>query len=884
MRIPFLAGVDLSDPSSIISTVMLVLTILLVAIIVLGFLIGLTRRLWLNITRFAIFAGLLLIVIFISRSVGNAVMGIDLTKFTDAPGFSMTLGEVTYQIPLTTPLGVSEKLVEALYDFGGISSSNFPEMGTYVITLATGIINFLVFFILVILIAILMPIISLTIRFIAFIVRRAKVKDKAELKYKKPWRRVIGGAISGATAFMIFASIMTPLTSFIHTVNQGFNDVNNISPEIDEDNEMYNTVNTILDKYNGSFFDILMLGWLKDKEGTVLDSQLINYITDGKFVANDETINVSLNSELQVLAGIFQAFLASGALDENNELQTALLFQEETIKSLFYNLGTSGLIMSALPIVIQVLLNQPVVTDSISNETIKTNFKNKIGSLTRSEYESEFKAIEIIFLKFVELEIVSPTGGFDLTNLYEEDTIIEVFDVIKESKILRESYPVIVDVVLGLGGFADAFGEDNVNALRQNAADLDESEYANEFDVLRDIFVELVVSGALTPDGTFDFNQLFNKRSMINLLDALEESDYFMSSFGVLMSAVFTAQGLSNSIQPAMFTYLDQEIRDLTKTASIKEVQAMKNILTNLFDSGLADTVHNQLTAGGGIQTDNAFYEELLNVNKVRGLMGTLRSIDGGDDGSGTNYPASLIISRMLPAVLRNIADVDNNEIIGNIIPTNYADFHNYAWGSELSIIFETLAELMNIQPEIVNLISGEPSDEEFSWMDFLKDENKVAFRKALIGDFVKVADGEVNPSIDENGKGKEILLNPSFLDSDLVMENIDKIMKVMFNDFEQSEAPEHKIATIYFKAKLSSLHDDDIIQKRIKYKNNLDDLIDIYVNANNLSVINPDDYDPSVIPDLDDLPPLPDIDLSEWDDSEFELPPWVQEWLGGGH
>ena len=117
-----------------------------------------------------------------------------------------------------------------------------------------------------------------------------------------------------------------------------------------------------------------------------------------------------------------------------------------------------------------------------------------------------------------------------------------------------------------------------------------------------------------------------------------------------------------------------------------------------------------------------------------------------------------------------------------------------------------------------------------------------------------------------------------------LVMENIDKIMKVMFNDFEQSEAPEHKIATIYFKAKLSSLHDDDIIQKRIKYKNNLDDLIDIYVNANNLSVINPDDYDPSVIPDLDDLPPLPDIDLSEWDDSEFELPPWVQEWLGGGH
>ena len=179
MRIPFLAGVDLSDPSSIISTVMLVLTILLVAIIVLGFLIGLTRRLWLNITRFAIFAGLLLIVIFISRSVGNAVMGIDLTKFTDAPGFSMTLGEVTYQIPLTTPLGVSEKLVEALYDFGGISSANFPEMGTYVITLATGIINFLVFFILVILIAILMPIISLTIRFIAFIeIGRASCRER----------------------------------------------------------------------------------------------------------------------------------------------------------------------------------------------------------------------------------------------------------------------------------------------------------------------------------------------------------------------------------------------------------------------------------------------------------------------------------------------------------------------------------------------------------------------------------------------------------------------------------------------------------------------------------------------------------------------------------
>lgn len=884
MKIPFLTEATISGVSSIINTVMLVLTIVLFVIIAIGVLIGITRRLWLNITLFAVFAGLLLIVIFISRSVGNAVMGIDLTKFTDAPGFSMTLGEVTYQIPLTTPLGVSEKLVEALYDFGGISSANFPEMGTYVITLATGIINFLVFFILVILIAILMPIISLTLRFIAFIVRRAKVKDKAERKYKKPWRRVIGGAISGATAFMIFASIMTPLTSFIHTVNQGFNDVNNISPEIDEDNEMYNTVNTILDKYNGSFFDILMLGWLKDKEGTVLDSQLINYITDGKFVANDETINVSLNSELQVLAGIFQAFLASGALDENNELQTALLFQEETIKSLFYNLGTSGLIMSALPIVIQVLLNQPVVTDSISNETIKTNFKNKIGSLTRSEYESEFKAIEIIFLKFVELEIVSPTGGFDLTNLYEEDTIIEVFDVIKESKILRESYPVIVDVVLGLGGFADAFGEDNVNALRQNAADLDESEYANEFDVLRDIFVELVVSGALTPDGAFDFNQLFNKRSLINVLDALEESDYFMSSFGVLMSAVFTAQGLSNSIQPAMFTYLDQEIRDLTKTASIKEVQAMKNILTNLFDSGLADTVHNQLTAGGGIQTDNAFYEELLNVNKVRGLMGTLRSIDGGNDGSGKVYPSSLIISRMLPSVLRNIADVDNNEIIGNIIPTNYADFHNYAWGSELAIIFETLAELMHIQPDIVNLISGEPADEEFSWMDFLNNENKVPFRKALIGDFVKVADGETNPSVDENGKAKELLLNPSFLDSDLVMENIDQIMKVMFNDFENSEEPEYKIATIYFKAKLSSLDDEDLVQKRLNYKNNLDELIDIYVNANSLTVIDPDSFDPGVIPDLGDLPDLPDIDLSEWDDSEFELPPWVQEWLGGGH
>lgn len=105
-----------------------------------------------------------------------------------------------------------------------------------------------------------------------------------------------------------------------------------------------------------------------------------------------------------------------------------------------------------------------------------------------------------------------------------------------------------------------------------------------------------------------------------------------------------------------------------------------------------------------------------------------------------------------------------------------------------------------------------------------------------------------------------------------------------MFNDFENSEEPEYKIATIYFKAKLSSLDDEDLVQKRLNYKNNLDELIDIYVNANSLTVIDPDSFDPGVIPDLGDLPDLPDIDLSEWDDSEFELPPWVQEWLGGGH
>ena len=851
------------------SSIILGLTISLVGIFVLGFLFGLGRKMWVNNVKLSLFIISFVIALFIARPVGDRLMNDPLSDFMFIGSYipasgTLTLGESTYTIVMSTLHEVATQIIEAYYDYGNVSIATNPELSAYIIELAAGIVRLLTFFTLYLLFIIISIGITLILSIISIIT--PKIRFRLQIG-----RRFIGAGLSGLASFLMVVTLILPFSASIHSLNRAYKDPSNLAVEA-EGEEAFDPLVTFLNAYNGSIFVYFTFGFLKDKDGRAVDTLIMNYISDGEITSGGEKLSVSLQEELKTLGGIYYAFASAGALNENFQPDFNKLVKEESVKTLFYNLRSSNLMTTMLPIVFQLFYDQTDAINSIKHETIKANFKNDISSLTITEYQQELDAIEQILLTLIKYDALQSLDSIESGKLYNEAAIDDIFAAITSSQILTKSYPVLVDQTLSIPGIEAIFGVEDVTTLRDKAAALDPLHYEGDLLALKNIFKELVRTNALDLNQNFNFNNIYNEQSINTLLTSVGKSNLFVDGFGLIMNAMFNAQGVYNKMDPLMMPLFQADLRGMNKSLSQDEIEVYKHVMSKLFTSGQADLINNKIQQEGA--TTDAFYNELLDQEKIIGFMDSMRAVDGKAASSENEaIPPSFILNRLIPAQLYYMGQNDNSGFLKALIPSEYSEFPKYEWGSEVAVIFEGLAEIKFIDPRTVNLISGNPQIEAYSWKDLIRD-NKAAFSQALIGNYVKPVGDEISPSVDPlTGRSLEYEKNPALLDSDLVVENIEKLLDFLLKDYIESSDPVDKLATIYYRSKTAELDSPDLVQKRLNYKNNMETLIDIFVNSDQLVTVDIN-TPPSV------LPPLPEFISDGWEISEDKIPPWAKDLL----
>lgn len=345
----------------------------IIAIAILGGIIGLIRGVWNASFRF-IFVGTLVILSFVlCKDIANSIAASDISKsFSDA---YISIGES--QIQITTCKDTLNEIIKAYLatQEGAEDLLSDPSTIELIESVTMMIIRFSTMISLGLIVFIVGDLILSPILYhlLFKLIIPKKLRKKVKL-------RIVGFFLGTIKSALVMSLMLTPFTAIINTINQNTKESRN-SAVID--NELYNDIMSWIDAYDDSYFAKVLFNWTTDENGNTFDMNLVeNATSDSGF---------SFIGEIDALTDIAFTVIQSGAISYDGEktvIDLSILLNNELVSTIIAQLTASDIIMSALPVAIVLALNMDVVQDYID--------VNKID-LDDINWKDELSAIDTIY-------------------------------------------------------------------------------------------------------------------------------------------------------------------------------------------------------------------------------------------------------------------------------------------------------------------------------------------------------------------------------------------------------------------------------------------------------------------------------------------------------
>ena len=269
----------------------------------------------------------------------------------------------------------------------------------------------------------------------------------ARNKIKVRW---VGAIMNSVTYVVVGFLLLSPLTSMVNIINQNYSRRN-------DDNEIVSYLNGFMDSYDNSLFAKTFFNWTVDSSsGLTLDATILNNLTSSS-LENGSIGIISSVSELTNIASILAENILIGP---NGEITFSVpeMVNQEYIEALFASLKDSNLLMTIIPIAVQLSINSDLLADVVDMSML---------DLSDAEWDKELDAIETITIdiansglvdSFMDEEgnIVIPSDPASivtslLTNKAYQYTY-HALSTISKSKLLSRSIPALIQYFIANGG------------------------------------------------------------------------------------------------------------------------------------------------------------------------------------------------------------------------------------------------------------------------------------------------------------------------------------------------------------------------------------------------------------------------------------------------
>ena len=413
------------------------LLILLVVILFFAGLIGWKRGIF-NAGFRLLFIGILIIVALTTvrpmvEFIGGRDMG-PLLRLFGMDGVTINIGSNSATIQVTSIFETLSNLLIALGEANGITVTS-EQVGP--------VIHGLVYLILSTFVVIMDGILISSLgNLAATILWHALFKHLISKRVRKAVRAKGVAALMGATQTLVVgAMLIFPFSALINNMTAAFKNEDN---GITIDNEMINTVTTIVDAYEDSVLANVLFNWTDNSSGQSWDVMLMDSLTS----ADVNGLKVSFIDEIYNIVGIGKTLVSAGILSEEGiaSIGQTLLTNQEMVTSLLSSIGNSGLVLMILPIAVDLALNLDVVKQYVGDDLIDisdVDWKHEINNIGEM-----YKAVQETGL-FDDLfdEEGNPTLDADaLKKIFELDTysgMMNIFQSIDDSKLLSRAIPAV---------------------------------------------------------------------------------------------------------------------------------------------------------------------------------------------------------------------------------------------------------------------------------------------------------------------------------------------------------------------------------------------------------------------------------------------------------
>lgn len=400
----------------------------------------------------------------------------------------------------------------------------------------------------------------------------------------------------------------------------------------------------------------------------------------------------------------------------------------------------------------------------------------------------------------------------------------------------------------------------------------------------------IISNGLVTEDGfSFDPALINNADFFIQLLETLSGSDLIVYALPIAL-----AIGLN---QDAMENYIDASLIEDFNFDVQEEIDTLQIIVSDVFSSGLLRNFVNYDGEGNAIgwkdvsEIDiNTLYQSMLTDENYPYFMRIFESISNSE-----------LLSRLIPIVLYSVTSSGTvGEDIATYLPSELEDYKNIDWGRNLAIIYDSLYELNQVEPNLLDIFLPSENQEDVSVNELVDDvRNDVAIdetgqqiidlvfvnARALSYIFVGALDKDGNPiGVDEAGrtimtdKDGNRLENADYalFDSDLIRYAIDDLVDLLVTSLSSNDTI--SIDTAELESIILDMNDERAfynfkkefgsLLNTLSLMNEYDSIVDYIMDPTNSDVITIDeegmivDVDSNFIDGMENV--LPSIDNSK--------------------
>lgn len=353
----------------------------IVAIIVLGGVVGLIRGVWSSGFRL-IFVGLLVILSYaLAGTIGTAVSKMDLTSFNIPPfSISGTTIEAT---------NLQETLVKVIAAYGAgeggdvqkiLDDPNTVKLITELALMIVRLLTFIILAIIVIVVGNLLATILYHVLFKHFINKNLRKKVKL---------RLVGFAFGLVKTSMVASMLIVPFSGLLNSISVAFKNASDENNEVKLDSELYNQLKNWIDAYDGSMLAQGLFGWT-ELGGKTMDMRLLDIITSDKYST------MKLSEEMSNITTVAATLIGTNAVSVSGGeggtvsigVNAAVFLDSKITSTLLSVISSSALCTQLLPI---------AATFAFNMDEINVYFNAKEYDLSKIDWKNDLESINEIF-------------------------------------------------------------------------------------------------------------------------------------------------------------------------------------------------------------------------------------------------------------------------------------------------------------------------------------------------------------------------------------------------------------------------------------------------------------------------------------------------------